>query len=138
MTINKVSIFQNYYFMLLLISLGMGVVFYLASFTPLTNIIYPEFWFVQFASLSIACATHLITSFGLKFKTEMQFFSLVGMGLRFFLSIIVIFIAVFILKEGMVAFLIDFFILYLVFTSFEIYFLLRNLRPDSKNEGATL
>lgn len=118
--------------MLVAIIFAMSIFFYIVSQTSLSFLVYSQVWKIHAAAVVIAILTHMVTAKGLKSKEDMHIFSMAGMGIRFFLSLIFIFIAVFVLKSEIVSFVIDFFILYLVYTSFEIYFLLRNLRPDSK------
>lgn len=118
--------------MLIVIIIAVSLFFYIALHTSLSFLVYPQFWKLHAVSVGIAILTHLVTSKGLKAKEDMHIFSMAGMGIRFLLSLIFIFIAVIVIKTELVAFVIDFFILYLVYTSFEIYFILRNLHPDSK------
>lgn len=133
MTKNKLSLFtDNYYGMLLVIIFTMSILFYIASKTAISFLIYSEVWIVHSITVGIALLTHFVTSKGLKTKDDMHIFSMAGMGIRFLLSLLFIFIAVIVIQSQLVSFVVDFFILYLVYTSFEIYFILRNLRPDSK------
>ncbi|TAH25265.1 MAG: hypothetical protein EAZ07_07685 [Cytophagales bacterium] len=131
---NLTKTLYNYYTMLLIISIVIFSLFYITSNFISKEYIYSEFWLIQFFILVITILGHLISSIGLNSKSGMHLFSMAGMSLRFFLSLIFIFISVFVLKLESVAYVLNFFILYFVYTSFEIYFLLRNLRPDSKKK----
>ncbi len=78
---------------------------------------------------------HYISEIGLKRKTEFHTFYLASTGIRFLLSIIFILLVLFFATESTVNFIVAFFLLYLVYTSFEIYYLLRKLRTDFKTDG---
>ena len=92
-------------------------------------------WLIQAFFLIIILSSHAVAEYGLKKKDEFHSFYLGSMAIRFLLSIIFIFFVLFNLKQNPVIFIVAFFILYLVYTSFEIYFLLRNLRTDLKSDG---
>jgi len=97
--------------------------------------LHPNIWSIQFYFLVITLLTHFISSKGLKKVTEFHIFYMASMGIRFLLSLFFIFVNLWFSKDGHIVFVIDFFILYFLYTSFEIYFLLTNLRPDSENDG---
>lgn len=128
------AIFNSYYVKLILISIVALTIFYGIKFLGFSDLVNPYIWFINIVALVIAVASHAITALGFSDKTELHIFSMAGMGIRFFLSLIFIFIAVFVLQDNIVSFVLNFFILYLLYTSFEIYFLLCNLRPDSKKD----
>jgi len=98
-------------------------------------LLHPNIWGIQFYFLVITLLTHFISSKGLKKITEFHIFYMASMGIRFLLSLFFIFVNLWLSKDGHIFFVIDFFILYFLYTSFEIYFLLTNLRPDSKSDG---
>ena len=100
----------------------------------------PEFasiyiWHIQLFFLLLGMGNHLISSRGLKNKGDMHLYYMASMSVRFFLALLFLFCFVYVMKSGYYAFVINFFVLYFVYTSFEIYFLLRNLRPDFKTNG---
>lgn len=92
-------------------------------------------WVLQGFFLFVGIGNHLISEKGLKNASDMHLYYLGSMSIRFLLSLIFLFIFIYRMKEGHFDFVLNFFILYLVYTSFEIYFLLRNLRPDFKTNG---
>ncbi len=126
---------QNFYGKLFIIALLVSAILEMLSNTAISKYIYTEVWQIHLATLVIALLSHLVTSLGFSSKTELHVYAMGGTAVRFLLSLIFIFIAVFVLKTEIVVFVLNFFILYLVYTSFEIYFLLRNLRPDLKKDG---
>jgi|SRR6185437_1873543 len=97
--------------------------------------IHPYIWLIQFYFLVITLLTHFISSKGLKKITEFHIFYMASMGIRFLVSLVFIFVSLWFSEAGRIFFVVDFFILYFLYTSFEIYFLLTNLRPDLKNDG---
>src|SRR6185312_12765480 len=97
--------------------------------------IHPYVWIIQFYFLVITLLTHFISSKGLKKITEFHIFYMASMGIRFLVSLFFIFVSLWFSEGGHIVFVVDFFILYFLYTSFEIYFLLTNLRPDLKNDG---
>ena len=126
---------QNYYGLLIAIALVVTIALELLSLSEMGKYIYSPIWQIHLATIIITILSHAVTSLGLSSKTELHVYAMGGTAVRLFLSLIFIFIAVFVLKTEIVVFVLNFFILYLVYTSFEIYILLRNLRPDLKKEG---
>jgi hypothetical protein len=56
------------------------------------------------------------------------------MGIRFLLSLIYLFLIVYFYRKNTWPIVINFFLLYFLYTSFEIYSLLANLRAENKKE----
>ncbi len=127
---NNKSFYRNF----IILYLAVCIVIFAAGLEKLP-FIHPYIWGIQFYFLVITLLTHVISSKGLKKITEFHIFYMASMGIRFLLSLIFIFVNLWFSAEGHIVFVVDFFILYFLYTSFEIYFLLTNLRPDLKNDG---
>lgn len=114
----------------ILFSLLSGAV-YLAQ-SQKSPILHDKIWLMHLAFFLVTLILHQITSLGLKNRKDFHVFYFLSVGLRFLFCIILVFI---ILKTSLnkpLQFVLNFFTLYLIYTSFEIYFLLRNLRADLK------
>jgi len=94
-------------------------------------------WILQGYFLGVALISSLISSKGLKYKEDFHLYYMGTMVMRFFFHLIIIFICFYLKVGNEVILVVNFFILYLLYTSFEIYHLLRNLRPDFKSNGTT-
>lgn len=100
-----------------------------------TKIIHPQFWSVTVFYFFLTIATKFISQFSKSLGDEnFVLFFMVGTGIRLFGSLV--FIAIF-LYNGIpdkMQFVLNFFIQYLCFTVFDIYWLITNLRPQSKRQ----
>ena len=93
---------------------------------------YLFYIFLYFAIITYV--SHLITSIGHgKDAFEMQNYFMLGFTIRLLLSAVVLFLYFYIVKENAWSFLLNFFILYFVYTFFEIKSLLLSLQPHSKS-----
>ena len=127
---NNKAFYRNF----ILLFLGVSILIYVGIWLKWPWI-HPYVWGIQFYFLVITLLTHFISSKGLKKITEFHIFYMASMGIRFLVSLFFIFLCLWFSEGGHIAFVVDFFILYFLYTSFEIYFLLTNLRPDLKNDG---
>lgn len=123
------SFFKGFAVLFLLIS---GLVFLLQYLE--SPLLYPEIWTIQIFFLFITALGHLISAKGLTQKRDFHIFYMLSMGVRLFCCIIFVIIIIYTSSGNLVLFVANFFTLYLVYTSFEIYFLLRNLRADLKSD----
>lgn len=98
-------------------------------------VIHPGFWIIQGFFVVISIASHLLASAGIRNRSEFHTFYLGSMSIRFLLSLFFIMISVFYLSGNHITYVANFFILYIVYASFEIYHLLRNLRADSEKNA---
>lgn len=100
-----------------------------------TEVIHPLFWAVTIFYFILTIISKLISLFSKSLGDEsFVLFFLVGTGIRLLGSLV--FIAIF-LYNGVpdrMLFVINFFIQYLFFTVFDIYWLIPNLRPQSKRQ----
>ena len=118
---------------ILLITVLLAVLLALDDFVLPQAILHEYKWYLLLFFAIQSVTTTFITSQGLgKDPTYFQGFFFSAMLLRMFLSIAVIFYAVY---QGVISptlFVVTFFILYFCFISFEIYSLLHNLRANSE------
>ncbi len=95
-------------------------------------IVHYTYWYSNFFFFLVIVIGHFIASQGLKSVQEFHVFYFTSMGMRFLLSLIYVFCFAFFQVEYKIGFVLNFMYLYLVYTSFEIYTLIRNLRHDFK------
>jgi hypothetical protein len=126
--INKGSFLQKFIVLLVVLSLGL---YGLKAFYPI--LVHPSVWIIQlYFSISFGL-TYLLSGFAVKkMPDKMHLFYMGAMAVRFLLSIMFIFICLLLITSNHVAFALNFFVLYLIYSWFEIYLLLRNLRADLK------
>ena len=130
----KSTIITNFYFQFLGLFILVSILILLIQYLNkayLSNMV----WYIQGFYFIVGNLNHLISGKGLKNAPDMHLYYMASMSFRFFLSLIFLFVAIYNMNEGHFIFVINFFILYFVYTSFEIYYLLRNLRPDFKTNG---
>lgn len=96
------------------------------------ELVHYTYWYSNFFFFAVITLSHLIASQGLKSVQEFHMFYFTSMGMRFLLSLIYVFCFAFFKVEYKIGFVLNFMYLYLVYTSFEIYTLIRNLRHDFK------
>lgn len=125
MSQKRMSFYPVFIFIFLISS-----VLILLSFRVMNAVVHPKVWVIQGFLAVLTLISHILAEKGLKKISEFHIYYMGSMGIRFLFSLIFIFICLYFLKTGYLVFIADFFALYLLYTSFEIYFLLRNLRAD--------
>lgn len=94
---------------------------------------YPSTWISQFLLFIICLLTYFIASKGLVNKAQdFHIYYMGSMGIRFLISVFYLFLIVYFYLDQAMVIVINFFLLYFVYTSFEIYSLLSNLRAENK------
>jgi hypothetical protein len=97
------------------------------------TLIHPYIWFVLVYFIFITAITFYVTWWGAREdQANFQLYFFASMGFRLMLSIGVIFLYIMLTTERQMQFVLNFFVLYFLYTAFEIYSLLTNLRPHSK------
>jgi hypothetical protein len=100
---------------------------------PSHNILLPKFWLIFAFTACITLIPSLVAWYGIKKGGDTSMYSIMAsIGLKLFVYLA--FILVYIYKIGAgnhVIFLANFFSLYFLFTVFEVYSLLRNLRNQN-------
>jgi hypothetical protein len=125
----KEQLFQRSFLVLfLIVSSALFILKYLYS-----DIIHSNVWIVQIYFFLAFGLTYLLAGKIMKdIPDQMHIYYLGAMAVRFVLSILFIFICLLASSDKPVVFAMNFFIIYLVYSWFEIYLLLRNLRADLK------
>jgi hypothetical protein len=124
------SFFKGY----ILLFIVLSVIIYLLKYI-MTDILHPYFFGINIFLCLLTLAAHFISSKGLKDKRDFHVFYMLSMVVRLFCCIIFVLIILYSTSTNHVVFVGNFFVLYLIYTSFEIYFLLRNLRADSQRDA---
>lgn len=128
---NPISNFWVGFVGLLIVTSGLAMILSQTS----KELIHPYFWIIQSFFGIISILSHLVSTMGIKNQGEFHVFYMGSMAVRFVLSLFFILVSVVFLKEQRITYVVDFFILYILYASFEIYHLLRNLRADSQRNG---
>lgn len=123
------SFFKGFFILFILIS---GIILLLDFLN--SRFLHSLIWPIQIFFFFLTIAGHFIASLGLKQKRDFHIFYMLSMGIRLFCCVIFVAIILTSFSDKPILFVGNFFILYLVYTSFEIYFLLRNLRADFKSD----
>ena len=101
-------------------------------------IIHPYIWYIQLFFFCTFLIAMRINQIGLS-RPAKQFhiFYFTSMAIRFFLALIFLFFVILTTNNQIVVFICDFMVMYLLYTWFEIYFLIHNLRADLKKSDAS-
>jgi hypothetical protein len=115
----------------LLIALIMGIVLFLAQYFHYDRWIHPAIWYIYAFYTGLSFFTHRLMEFG-HANDRKKFVKFYGysIGARLILSIVFIGTLLYAGVSNINLFIINFFVLYLFYTSFEIYGLYCNLRRD--------
>lgn len=128
------SILSNFWFgYTILLILTSGIAITLTYVKP--EFLSGHFWTIQGFFGVISILSHVIANLGLKSREEFHTFYLGSMAVRFIFSLFFILFSMVYLSGNKITYVANFFILYILYASFEIYHLLRNLRADSKRNG---
>lgn len=129
MSVDKTGFLKTFPFLLIFISL----IIYIFSLTGPGIYVHDRIWLCQLFFMVIVPAGALINNYAAKHRPEeLHMFYILSLTIRFLAGMIFIFVLLFLTASGRVILAVNFFILYLLYTWFEIYFLLRNLRTDSQ------
>jgi hypothetical protein len=126
-----VSNFWFGYTILLILTSGIAILFTYVKPEYLSS----HFWTIQGFFGVISILSHVIANLGLKSREEFHTYYLGSMAVRFIFSLFFILFSMVYLSGNKITYVANFFILYILYASFEIYHLLRNLRADSKRNG---
>ncbi len=113
----------------------MGLVIGALAYFTGDALVHTYIWLMLAFFVLVTAGTFYITRLGVSYdKDNFQLYYFGSMGFRMILSITVVFIYVFLFSENELQFVLNFFVLYFLFTGFEIYSLLANLRPNLKKQ----
>jgi hypothetical protein len=108
----------------------------LLSYYTGTALVHPFIWYILGFFVVVTTGAYYITRLGISYdKDNFQLYFFGSMGLRMILSIGVIFVYVFLFSENELQFVFNFFVLYFLFTGFEIYSILANFAPQLKKHN---
>lgn len=124
---------KKFYTIFMLIFLIVSILFFVIwknkpELTHVPGIIYIQGFFLLIIPLG-----HWIAAKGLKDKArDFHIYYMGSMGIRFLLALVFLFAIVLSYPEGAWPIVINFFLLYFLYSSFEIYSLIGNLRAENK------
>jgi len=123
--------------LIILFSITSGLI-YALQFIKEFPLIHPMIWKTQLFFFCTFLIAIRINQIGLSRPTkQFHIFYFTSMTIRFFLSAGFLFFVILTVKNQLVVFVCDFIVMYLLYTWFEIYFLIHNLRADLKKGDAS-
>lgn len=124
---------------LLIFSAVLGLLIWLLIRATGYNLVHPFIWYIFGFFILITAITFFITRLGIREdEANFQLYYFGSMAFRVLLCIGVVFVYVYLYSENELQFVLNFFVLYFLYTGFEIYSILTNLRPHLKkpnNDG---
>lgn len=123
------SFFRNLLFATGIVALVAGLLIYTTAYT----VVHPYFYYILLFFVFVTGFTFFITKKG--YEEDEQNFQLYyfgSMAFRVVMCLAVVLLYVIFKKDKQLQFVLNFFALYFIFTGFEIYSILTNLRPISK------
>jgi hypothetical protein len=128
---------KRFYRSLLILGIITSLIILAIQFSSFSHLLNPYVWYLQAYLFIITAVTFFITNKGVKDNLmDFQNFVMAGIGIRFFLSAIIIFLYIYLVKHQSFTFLGNFFVLYLFYTVFEIQSVLSNLRAHLKKDAS--
>nr|WP_262910420.1 hypothetical protein [Pontibacter silvestris] len=99
-------------------------------------LIHSYIWYILVFFVFVTGFTFYITRIGMEQDSDnFQVYYFSAMGFRMVLCIGVVFAYAYFIGDGKLQFVFNFFALYFLYTGFEIYSLLANLRPNLKKQN---
>lgn len=100
---------------------------------PADTVLIPKFWVVFGTIALLTLIAFMLSWMGIKKGAEVSVFAILG-GIVMKLLFCMVFVLVYLLKFKVndIQFVVNFFSLYFLYTGFEVYCLLRNLRHQNK------
>lgn len=118
---------------LIIVTGVMALLIGLLIYTTGYNVVHPYAWYMLLFFVFVTGFTFYITKKGYQEDEEnFQLYYFGSMAFRVVMCLAVILLYVLFTKERHLQFALNFFALYFIFTGFEIYCILTNLRPISK------
>jgi hypothetical protein len=119
----------------IIVTVIIGLIIYLIQINDPNNVfLIPKIWVIFIFLATITIIAYLISFFGIKMGGEGSVLIIMGpmiLKLLFSLAFVVVYLQKF--RVNGIHFALEFFSLYFLFTAFEIYSLLCNLRDQNKN-----
>ena len=114
---------------IILLTIALGLLFYVAPEIGLSQYVHPQKWMILAFFFAISYLNHILMQFGFaNNRDNFVKYYLGSITSRMILSLIFIGIFLYSNIPAPYIFLLDFFVLYLCYTGFEIFGLYRNLR----------
>ena len=122
---------------LLILFSATSLLIFLLQLIQSLSLLHPLIWVIKIFFFCTFLIAMRINQIGLS-RPAKQFhiFYFTSMTIRFFLTATYLFVMVLNTKNHIVTFICDFIVMYLLYTWFEIYFLIHNLRTDLKKGDA--
>ena len=123
---------------LIILFASTSLVIYLLQFITAFPMVHPLIWKVQLFFFCTFLISIRINQIGMSRPTQQfHIFYFASMTIRFFLAVFLLFFAILTIKSQLVVLVCNFIVMYLLYTWFEIYFLIHNLRADLKKTDAS-
>ncbi len=127
---------MDFFKKLALYSLVVGLLLGALQFYTGNQLVHTHAWWLFGFMVLVTALTYYVSRLGVSYDTDnFQLYYFGAMGFRMILSITLIFIYVFMFSENELQFVFNFFVLYFLFTGFEIYSLLANFAPQLKKRN---
>lgn len=124
---------MSFFKSLLLVTVTLCLIVAAAVYVQGYELVHPYIWYMVLFFLFITGFTYYIVSMGSKNDPgNFQMYYLGSTVFRVLMCMGVIFIYVYFAKDRELQFALNFFLLYFIYTGFEIYHILTNLRRNSK------
>ncbi|MFD2246917.1 hypothetical protein [Pontibacter ruber] len=126
---------MNFFKNLLVFTGVVGLAIGALSYFTGNALVHSFIWYILAFFVLVTAGTFYISRLGVSYDSDnFQLYYFGSMGFRMLLSIGVVFLYVYLFAESELQFVINFFVLYFLFTGFEIFSLLANLRPHLKRQ----
>jgi hypothetical protein len=126
------KVFKNIMLRIILITIGIGILLFIAPEIGLSQYVHPQKWMILAFFFAISYFNHILMQFGFANNREnFVKYYLGSITSRMILSLIFIGIFLYSNIPNPYIFLLDFFVLYLCYTGFEIFGLFSKLRHFS-------
>ncbi|RDC66008.1 hypothetical protein [Adhaeribacter pallidiroseus] len=126
---------MSFFKSLVLVSVLLGLVAGILIYTQGYNLIHPYFWYMLLFFVFVTAFTYYIIALGSKNDPgNFQMYYFGSTAFRVLMCMGVIFIYIYFAADRKLQFTLNFFLLYFIYTGFEIYHILTNLRQNSKKQ----
>ena len=107
----------------------------LLVYTTAYNVVHPYTWYILAFFVFVTVFTYQLTKKGYQEDEEnFQLYYFGSMAFRVVMCLAVVVLYILFAEDRHLQFTLNFFVLYFIFTGFEIYSILTNLRPISKKQ----
>ena len=125
--------YRNLVILTVLVAVGIGALVYFTGYT----VVHPLMWYILTFFVLITLATFYAVGKGAEVDpANFQIYYMASSAFRVILCLMAVFVYVYLASERELQFTLNFFFLYFIYTGFEIYGILSNLRQISKKQTA--